>query len=75
MVRKLRDVERIANNVIIRFQNEYYESVVMHNDIPATSKADTNMHGIGINSIKHAVGRYGGTVSIKADNKEKQFTV
>jgi sensor histidine kinase regulating citrate/malate metabolism len=42
---------------------------------PVTSKKDAEMHGIGIKSIRNTVSRYGGTVSVKADNINKMFTL
>ena len=64
-----------ANNTVIRFQNKFAGVVEMQNGIPATRKKDSEMHGIGIGSIKNAVSRYGGTVTVKADNEEHQFTL
>ncbi len=36
--------------------------------LPKTTKADTNMHGYGMKSIKHVVEKYGGEMSVKAEN-------
>jgi sensor histidine kinase regulating citrate/malate metabolism len=33
------------------------------------------MHGIGISSIRNAVSRYGGSVSVKVDNDNKLFAL
>lgn len=64
-----------ANNVVIRFQNKFDGKVELRNGEPVTSKKDAEMHGIGISSIRITAARYGGTVSIKADNDTKQFTL
>ncbi len=64
-----------ANNVILRFQNSYAGNVEMKNGMPVTSKKNAEMHGIGISSIRNAVSRYGGTVTTKADNDTKEFTL
>ena len=64
-----------ANNTVVRFQNRFEGTVELRNGNPVTSKKDADMHGIGISSIRNAVSRYGGTVSVKADNDSKQFTL
>ena len=64
-----------ANHVIIKFENRFDGTVEMRGGEPMTSKKDADMHGIGIKSIRNAVSRYGGTVSVKADNVNKMFTL
>ena len=64
-----------ANNVVIRFQNRYAGDVELRGGVPVTSKKDADMHGLGISSIRNAVRRYGGTVTVKADNVNKEFTL
>lgn len=64
-----------ANNIVIRFQNRFAGSIELHNGDPVTNKKDSDMHGIGISSIRNAVSRYGGTVTVKADNGTKEFTL
>jgi sensor histidine kinase regulating citrate/malate metabolism len=64
-----------ANNTVIRFQNRFAGTVELNDGDPVTSKKDAEMHGIGISSIRNAVSRYGGTVSVKADNDSRQFTL
>ena len=64
-----------ANNVIIKFENRFDGTVELRGGEPVTSKKDTEMHGIGIKSIRNTVSRYGGTVSVKADNTNKMFTL
>ena len=64
-----------ANNVIIKFENRFDGIVELKGGEPVTSKTDADMHGIGIKSIRNAVNRYGGTVSVKADNTNKMFTL
>jgi sensor histidine kinase regulating citrate/malate metabolism len=61
--------------VIIKFENRFDGVVELRGGIPVTSKKDADMHGIGINSIRNTVNRYGGTVSVKADNDNKMFTL
>ena len=60
---------------MIRFENRFAGRVEMKNGVPVTSKKDSDMHGIGIRSIENAASRYGGTVSVKADNENRQFTL
>lgn len=64
-----------ANNVIIKFENRFDGTVELRGGEPVTSKKDAEMHGIGIKSIRNTVSRYGGTVSVKADNTNKMFTL
>ncbi|MBQ6314440.1 MAG: sensor histidine kinase [Mogibacterium sp.] len=64
-----------ANNVVIKFENRFSGEIALKNGRPVTSKRDSDMHGIGISSIENAAGRYGGTVTVKADNENKQFTL
>ena len=83
-LRKLDDTEEkylyiksaaFAGNIVIRFENRFAGRVEMKNGVPVTSKKDSDMHGIGIRSIENAASRYGGTVSVKADNENRQFTL
>lgn len=64
-----------ANNIVVRFRNRFEGTVELRDGEPVTSKKDANMHGIGISSIRNAVSRYGGTVTVKADNESKEFTL
>ena len=64
-----------ANNLIIKFENRFDGTVELRGGEPVTSKKDAEMHGIGIKSIRNTVSRYGGTVSVKADNINKMFTL
>jgi sensor histidine kinase regulating citrate/malate metabolism len=64
-----------ANNIVIKFQNRFEGRIEMRNGEPVTSKKDTEMHGIGISSIRSAVSKYNGTVGVKVDNDNKQFTL
>ena len=64
-----------ANNVIIKFENRFDGFVELKGGMPVTSKKDADMHGIGISSIRNAVSRYGGSVSVKVDNDNKLFAL
>lgn len=64
-----------ANNIVIRFQNRFAGNVELRGGVPVTSKKEADMHGLGISSIRNAVNRYGGTVTVKADNRNKEFTL
>lgn len=64
-----------ANHVVIRFENRFSDTVELKNGVPVTSKKDVDLHGIGIRSIRNAASRYGGTVSVKADNNSRTFTL
>jgi hypothetical protein len=64
-----------ANNTVIRFQNRFEGRIELRGGDPVTTKKDAEMHGLGISSIRNAVSRYGGTVSVKADNENREFTL
>jgi len=64
-----------ANNLLLRFQNRYSGTVKMRNGLPVTSKKEKDMHGIGVSSIRNAAERYGGTVTVSADNDKHIFTL
>ena len=64
-----------ANNLLIKIENRYAGTVVMKNGVPVTSKKDSELHGIGVGSIRNAAARYGGTVGVKSDDDTHLFTL
>ena len=67
--------ETVAGEFLLTMFISMIPVVELRGGVPVTSKKDTDMHGLGISSIRNAVSRYGGTVSVKADNESKEFTL
>lgn len=64
---------RFANLTVLRCSNQFRgERVSVDGSLP-TRKANPDMHGIGLNSIREATGRYGGNTEPKADNERGWF--
>lgn len=53
---------------VVNTHNCYEGKLSFDKMLPKTTKADTNMHGYGMKSIKHVVEKYGGEMSVKAEN-------
>lgn len=53
---------------IIQIENYYEGELHFQDGLPVTSKADHADHGFGMRSIRALAGKYGGTISIDADN-------
>ena len=54
--------------LLIQFENYYEKELRFEDGIPATTKADKNDHGFGIRSIGYTVKKYGGHLSISAED-------
>lgn len=54
--------------LLIQFENYYEKELRFENGIPATTKADKNDHGFGIRSIGYTVKKYGGHLTISAED-------
>lgn len=59
----------------LRISNPFPGRRVLENGTLHTSKQDKAMHGIGLVSIQKAARRYGGTVSVEANNEKRWFTL
>jgi fluoride ion exporter CrcB/FEX len=57
-----------GNFVIINISNYYEHNIVFENGLPVTSKSNYIYHGYGMKGIKYLTEKYGGTMSILADN-------
>lgn len=62
-----------ANCLLIRMENSCLPRVLAKNALPSTTKADRTLHGFGLRNVKQVVERYGGTLTVSAD--EQRFTV
>lgn len=57
------------NNFLrVRIENCYDEELVFVNGLPQTTKGDRKYHGYGLKSIENTVKKYGGSVTIQAEN-------
>lgn len=54
--------------LLIRIQNYCQETIPMKNGIIVTSKADKQFHGYGIKSIRRAVEKYDGSLTLTQDD-------
>lgn len=65
------DAQRGA--LLIRSSNYFTGKLLSNGENFISTKADPAMHGIGISSVRHSVGKYGGTVDISTD--ADRFTI
>lgn len=61
------EVYRKQSFLIIRFENYFEDTLVLKDQLPVTTKADKARHGYGIKSIKYAVEKYNGHLSLKKE--------
>ena len=62
--------------IIISVVNTMANEPLINGNKFVTSKTeDADMHGIGIENIKEAVGKYGGSCVIKHDSKSFRFAI
>lgn len=62
-----------AGSVILRFSNRFAGAIRQQDGKLLTGKQNTAEHGIGLDSIRHAVERYGGNVESRFDNAKGVF--
>ena len=55
--------------LLIRIQNYCNETIPIHNGIIVTSKQDKRIHGYGIKSIRRAVEKYEGTLTMEQEEE------
>ena len=67
--------ELIAGQFFITVTNSYAGTVEMNGGLPQTTKKDKAMHGIGIRSIKRALEKYSGTLTLHPGDRKFTFTV
>lgn len=61
-------VAREKNFVRIRLENCYEEPIMFVDGRPKSTKNDSKNHGYGLKSIENTVKKYGGSVTIRAEN-------
>lgn len=64
-----------ANMHVLRFSNRYCGKVETVDGHIVTSKSDSDVHGIGLSSIRNAAARYNGYVTVNADNQNGEFVL
>lgn len=76
-VRKLEDHDERAISVcifsrhgiaILQVENFYEGDLRFVDGLPVTTKGDPNYHGFGLKSIRSTAEKYGGTVSVQAED-------
>lgn len=60
-------VSRQKNFLLICFENYYQEELKYQDDVLITTKKEKEYHGYGLKSIRYIVNKYGGAVSIDAE--------
>lgn len=61
----------IAGQITLTFTNSYIGDIIETNDLPLTTKKASSLHGFGLLSIKKAIQKYEGVISINLDNDNK----
>lgn len=61
-------VKAINNMLVIQSENYYIGNLVFKEGVPQTTKEDENWHGFGLKSIRMIVQKYGGELSVKAED-------
>ncbi|MBQ1490622.1 MAG: sensor histidine kinase, partial [Blautia sp.] len=77
-VRRLQDPEKAIINLTVRTQghmvvihceNYCVPGLVFENGLPVTSKEDTLFHGYGLKSMRFVAEKYGGTMTLQAEDE------
>lgn len=61
-------VKRQLNMVVIHFENYFEGGIDLVGGFPQTTKKDRNYHGFGLRSIRMIAEKYGGSVSVLAED-------
>ena len=61
-------VREVNSMVSVNVCNFYEHPMRFENGLPVTTKHDKNYHGYGMQSVKYICGKYGGDLSINAEN-------
>ena len=60
---------------VIQVENSYAGDIQFENGLPKSSKGDDANHGFGIRSIRSIAEKYGGTVTVKAEDQLFTLTI
>ena len=55
--------------LMIRFENYFESKINMKDSFPVTTKKNQEYHGFGLKSIKKITEKYGGTITIHAEDQ------
>lgn len=64
-----------GNYLVVHIENYCSHPVVFENGLPLTTKENRSYHGYGTRSIRFLVEKYGGTVSMSAENDIFQLNI
>lgn len=69
-------VQKVKNFVTVQVRNRYKGEIVLSGDgLPVTTKSDSENHGFGLKSIRYIVEKYGGRMSVKAQEGEFSLNI
>ncbi|MCI1665973.1 MAG: ATP-binding protein [Atopobiaceae bacterium] len=68
-------VRQVAGMVSIHIENYYEGTIEFENGRPRTTKEDEAAHGFGIKTMQHIVARYGGTMTMGAEDQRFYLNV
>lgn len=61
-------VRAVGNLLSVNLHNFYNSKIKFESGLPVTTKPDKSYHGFGMKSVEYICSRYGGDLSINADN-------
>lgn len=64
-----------GNLFFIEVENNFDGALNFENELPVTTKADKNLHGLGLRNIKRTAQKYLGDIDIKIDGQNFRLTV
>lgn len=68
-------VKTVNDLLVVKETNYYDDDIRFVNGIPQTTKPDKQYHGFGIRSIQYICERYGGDLTIKAENNVFELNI
>ena len=68
-------LKKVMNMAVITFENYYEGEIIFAENMPITTKNDTDFHGFGMRSIKYIVEKYHGFMSIKTLNHKFMLSI
>ena len=54
--------------MIVRFENYCEDNLDFNENLPVTTKKDTQFHGYGLKSLRYTVKKYGGEVDVSTQD-------
>ena len=58
-----------AGLIFLQVENYYQGELQFDGDLPRTSKPNTDYHGFGLKSIQNIAEKYGGFLTVQAENQ------